>query len=494
MGRKIKKLMGKVTSIEKIFGDFMGKGFGRSDKQQDLPLSNGQRKSPPSWMKGSDTKKDSTPVYQAPSPPAKKEKSKAELLFEKQEYGAALGAIPEVLEKNSTNVFFGDGVWLVRQNEIGRFVRQMSTAKIPGLAYGPEASFEFKLPRIPKEILKTQVNFYREVMKVHANSEAYTMILWDTVEKKYILVCPGQKISQGFLSYDFGAEAPGDRYLHVVSCHSHNSMGAFFSGIDDKDEKGDMLYMVMGKLNTPTPEYKLRASSAGAQVKLLNVADVFEEGFDDKVFAEEAPSWSTAEFPQDWLTKLVSGSVAWRHGGDPSGPRFHSGSTAGDYSYKYSFSEKGNQSKGSAWSSTHDDNDDIYEGWTSRYVANVGYSGEAAASYPKDNYAIRAAAYSLIEDLRRKPGVEDALFNFMDKLDALGYREEMRDNIETLDAIDTNDEEASDEKVDIELLVDEIDGGKRVEEEEEDDSRDVSGFKLAEKVQRVLRESYQEGT
>lgn len=235
-------------------------------------------------------------------------KTPTALLFEKQEYTVVTssdGSIPEHPEKNSTMVICGDGTYLLRKNEIGRFVRQLTKHPMPALGDGPgEGSFSLSLPKIPASILRQQVSFYREVMKKHNNAEAYTMILWDREEKEYVVVCPKQKISRGSVQYDLGKEWSPERYLSVVSCHSHNTMAAFFSGTDDADEKGDMCYMVVGHLDRPVPTFRIRASVAGSQIKFLELNELFS--MDEEDWNLAAPTWeqNLFPFPKDWMSKL----------------------------------------------------------------------------------------------------------------------------------------------------------------------------------------------
>lgn len=222
-------------------------------------------------------------------------------LFEAQEYETVFGVVPEAPEKKSTMMVFGDGIYLLRNNTIGRFIRKVSSVKLPGVAEGPQPSFEIKLPKIGADILERQVRFYREVMSKHNDAEAYTIILWDTETSKYVLVCPDQKISKANVQYVLDAEYLTSRYIQVMSCHSHNSMGAFFSGTDNADEKGDMLYMVMGKLNHLVPEFRIRACSAGEEVCKLSLNDVFT--IEDRFWEMLSPGW-TASAPADWMSRL----------------------------------------------------------------------------------------------------------------------------------------------------------------------------------------------
>ena len=230
-------------------------------------------------------------------------------LFEKQEYTVYLEEVPESPKTSSSVIFFGDGEFLLRKNGIGTFFDKIEEKDIPSLEDGPEPFFEFNLPKIDPSILRTQVAFYREVMKEHQNSEAYTLILWDKESHEYILVCPKQEVSGARVEYDLDlSEYPSSRYIQVVSCHSHNTMGAFFSGTDDADEQADMLYMVLGKLNNDTPEYKIRANMKGQEICTLPLDEIFE--LTDQEFTDLSKFWKgDSLFPKEWLSKVVKLSL-----------------------------------------------------------------------------------------------------------------------------------------------------------------------------------------
>ena len=56
-------------------------------------------------------------------------------------------------------------------------------------------------------------------------------------------------------------DLPDDtRYLYYADIHSHNSMKAVFSAIDDMDERGTRLYLVIGRLDQFFPEISARIS------------------------------------------------------------------------------------------------------------------------------------------------------------------------------------------------------------------------------------------
>lgn len=54
-----------------------------------------------------------------------------------------------------------------------------------------------------------------------------------------------------------------DEGASVIDLHSHNSMPAFFSETDDGDEGGLRFYVVIGRIDTDTPEIRVRMGVYG---------------------------------------------------------------------------------------------------------------------------------------------------------------------------------------------------------------------------------------
>ena len=75
-----------------------------------------------------------------------------------------------------------------------------------------------------------------------------------------------------------------DGLIHYADIHSHNSMAAQFSSIDDADEKGDRLYLVMGRLDQYFPEVSARICNGGTFLP-IHPGDVLEG------VPREFPSW-----------------------------------------------------------------------------------------------------------------------------------------------------------------------------------------------------------
>ena len=66
-----------------------------------------------------------------------------------------------------------------------------------------------------------------------------------------------------------------EHMIHVMDIHSHNTMPAKFSVIDDADEKATRLYAVMGRLDRVLPDITVRASCGGEFIH-VDPTDVFE--------------------------------------------------------------------------------------------------------------------------------------------------------------------------------------------------------------------------
>jgi hypothetical protein len=74
-----------------------------------------------------------------------------------------------------------------------------------------------------------------------------------------------------------------------MDIHSHNSMKAFYSAVDDNDEKATRLYTVIGRLDKYFPDVKTRISNGG-KFQEIDPSEVFE------VVAKP--------FPEEWKSKV----------------------------------------------------------------------------------------------------------------------------------------------------------------------------------------------
>lgn len=217
---------------------------------------------------------------------------KANIAFQKKGKANVLQMYPTLeeaiaSEKEITYVPLKDDmVYQVRNNDIGIFAAPANEP--PEQQLNDTRFFHFRLPRIPAAILLQVISFFKYVCRKN-NTEVLVNILYDKAKQKYICDVPEQTVSGSEITAN--AEYDDSRYLHVMDIHSHNTMSAFFSCIDDADELASRLYMVIGKLNDTVPEIKLRASCGGKFIP-LEVEKIFDI------------QQSSFPFPKDWLCKL----------------------------------------------------------------------------------------------------------------------------------------------------------------------------------------------
>lgn len=161
----------------------------------------------------------------------------------------------------------------MRKNDIGIF-----TAPAENLPEFPfvQTGFEMTLPKIPMHILMFILNFFEKLSDC-CELEALVHILYDTVHKKYTMRVPKQELTHTSV-HSVMEEAYPEHLIHVMDIHSHNTMPAKFSGIDDADEKATRLYAVVGRLDRVFPDITVRASCGGKFIP-IRPEEVFETNF-----------------------------------------------------------------------------------------------------------------------------------------------------------------------------------------------------------------------
>ena len=149
----------------------------------------------------------------------------------------------------------------IRCLESGRFITR--ARNIPELGEIREG-FASNLPLIPFSLVQQVIGFFRSCMRDGAETEALVRVYWDRTQERFLLDIPHQKVSKAriFADIPIGPEKE-DGLIHYADIHSHNSMATQFSSIDDTDEKGDRLYLVMGRLDSYFPEVSARICNGG---------------------------------------------------------------------------------------------------------------------------------------------------------------------------------------------------------------------------------------
>ena len=152
------------------------------------------------------------------------------------------------------------------------------------------AGFTPALPLIPLSLMRQIIAFFRSFMAEHGQEyEALVLIYWDKRKEEYLAYVPKQNVSKAGIHASL-QENPYDdesRYIHYADIHSHNSMEAFFSSIDDADERGTGIYMVLGHLDHFYPEIAAHICCGGSFVDIDpgTVVEGLEEPF--------PPEWCT---------------------------------------------------------------------------------------------------------------------------------------------------------------------------------------------------------
>ena len=149
-------------------------------------------------------------------------------------------------------------VYQMRKTPVGTF-----TAQAGNLPEFPEVKpgFQMGLPKIPMHLLMFIWDFFAKLSERY-ELEALVHILYDMHSKEYTVRVPKQKLTHVSVDSVLEEEYP-DHLIHVMDIHSHNTMPAKFSPVDDEDEKPTRLYAVMGMLHRAFPDICVRASCGG---------------------------------------------------------------------------------------------------------------------------------------------------------------------------------------------------------------------------------------
>lgn len=212
--------------------------------------------------------------------------------------------LQEAIDANYGEIYIMANGTLYRQMNLvgGRHVR----LKIDSLpAKYRDVVKDFQVPAIIKDELNFLpdgkipfaywhqiVEFFRQVMKMKkADYEAHAWILWEK-EKGYYISVPKQTVSKASVSFTYDNEALPPGAVIVVDIHSHNTMGAFYSGTDDNNDRNGIYYSgVVGRITDTTYEWVMRFNLQETKKVQVPLEEIFQT----------AP---TASIPEDWLNQV----------------------------------------------------------------------------------------------------------------------------------------------------------------------------------------------
>ena len=172
------------------------------------------------------------------------------------------------------------------------------TARIPvahcevlGLAQIPE-KVELAHGRIPAGLFGVGLCWFRDT----PDTERLFAVRWDG--RSYRLVVPSQDGTATSLEYAPPTEV-------VAEFHSHGTSRAFFSYTDDEDEQGFRIYGVVGRLDKPQPEVRLRVGVYGhfAPVKWSQVFEGPPPGLRLVDEDDNPTDKELIECPTTWTTR-----------------------------------------------------------------------------------------------------------------------------------------------------------------------------------------------
>lgn len=193
-------------------------------------------------------------------------------------------------------VMASNGCFEIRETPLGRTT--VRTQECPGLQTQLEERVELSIPLMPGSLLMSTLHFFRTVYREKQQAEAFLQFFLDQETGEYFLHCPPQQVSGAMVKFLRDPELES-RYLLVMDIHSHNSMPAFFSGIDDDDEQEDRLYGVIGCVHQRIPHFEFRMGVAGRFLALDG-----RQLFDGPAPAQR---WS-----KEWLNRCYTSHVS-RH-------------------------------------------------------------------------------------------------------------------------------------------------------------------------------------
>lgn len=298
------------------------------------------------------------------APKVDKEKI-AEALRASIQYGLTTPLAADVLTQPTSYVIARNGLFEVRHTDILDIAFQPK--EVIGLTQELTAGIKLNLPKMPYEFLAQTVAFFRGACADRKGSvEAYVQVWYSYADKTYTMHVPLQDVSGGSVRHRGEFDQANTRdaegravYVHVCDIHSHgSSMGGFWSGTDDADEKKapeGRIFGVIGKVNDAMPDWKWRVRTREGFID-ITPDQVFEmpadpipfsvswdvvlavmagkDGRDDKgrirLMCPVDP-FKEATFPAEWLKQLdVPRHHAHQHGGAAGyGFPFQGGNGAG---------------------------------------------------------------------------------------------------------------------------------------------------------------------
>ena len=161
-----------------------------------------------------------------------------------------------------------------------------------------EGMFRWYLRKLSGNTFAVIREFFRKVALRH-NTEALVWIFYEPTKDEYEIYVPEQTVSHAAVKENEYCIDTLERF-RVMDIHSHGTIPAFFSSVDDADETGNRLFGVFGHYNENRSVFKLRAGTGDYHCPVLKEL-VFEDEESDESLVNE---YAEALY-YEWLGKAM---------------------------------------------------------------------------------------------------------------------------------------------------------------------------------------------
>jgi PRTRC genetic system protein A len=165
-----------------------------------------------------------------------------------------------------------NGVFLVKQ--AGLFTSVTRARTVAGLQkQAPSLSLLF--PRLPRRLVEQVYGFFRLAYE-RFDGEAVVLLYYSSERGEFHADAPPQWLTRRWTCrgwrtegrVEYRAPPRPEGFLKLGDAHSHGGSAAFFSGLDDRDDREDGLRIVMGRLDRPRPEVRVSFVANGTRFRV----------------------------------------------------------------------------------------------------------------------------------------------------------------------------------------------------------------------------------
>lgn len=233
-------------------------------------------------------------------------------MFDKEKFAALLVGshfkMSEAKEDSRLKKYIVGANGLVYQMMDMPFGRITIEADTVSTAEVVKEGYEWKIPKMPFQLLQQTVAFFKDVSKDFQEDEAMLQYWYHTKEERYEIVCLKQTTTKVSVVYAPDMEKALDKdWIKVFDIHSHNEMSAFFSTTDDRNEQPTGLYGVVGVVSKEVPDFGFRASFEG-EFRTLPVFALFEKPtIADVRYTNGYQLFDGIDYPKEWMATIKAG-------------------------------------------------------------------------------------------------------------------------------------------------------------------------------------------